>query len=119
VQHNHSDGTAELIVGWSPSAVPVFVDTTGRRGRRLRIAAGLAGACVLAYTVVLGLAIVGRQVEPLSFVSVPDSAQTAVNYAEPAQLTVVAAPRREGDAQIQPIADRSGGSQNRSTAGAK
>ena len=118
MQHSPSDGTAELIVGWSSEAAPVFVDATGKRGRRLRIAASLAGACVVAYTIVLGLAVVGRQVEPLSFVSVPASGQAGVNVAEPSLLTaaVEAAPRPERGGQTQPVAHHSKNVQNQPAA---
>jgi hypothetical protein len=62
----------------TPSDRPVFVDPSGRRRKVLRIAIGTAAAGVVAYLVLLVIALAGGPVSPTTLLPIPEAAEPAV-----------------------------------------
>lgn len=62
----------------TPSDRPVFVDPSGRRRKVVRVAIGIVAVGVLAYLVLLVVALAGGPVNPATFLPVPEAAEPAV-----------------------------------------
>lgn len=62
----------------TPSDRPVFVDPSGRRRKVLRIAIGTVAAGVVAYLVLLVVALAGGPVKPATLLPIPEAAEPAV-----------------------------------------
>lgn len=62
----------------TPSDRPVFVDPSGRRRKVLRFAIGVVAAGVLAYLVLLAVALAGGPVQPSTLLPIPEAAEPVV-----------------------------------------
>jgi cytoskeletal protein RodZ len=62
----------------TPSDRPVFVDPSGRRRKVMRIAMGAVAVGVLAYLVLLVVALAGGPVNPTTLLPIPEAAEPAV-----------------------------------------
>lgn len=62
----------------TPSDRPVFVDPSGRRRKVLRIAIGTVAAGVVAYLMLLVIALAGGPVNPTTLLPIPEAAEPAV-----------------------------------------
>ncbi|MFI5954895.1 hypothetical protein [Cryptosporangium sp. NPDC051539] len=58
-------------------SVPVFVDSTGKRGRRFRTLGFIGGGIAVAYSAMLGLSFVGGPLTPNSLLPLPGVPSTA------------------------------------------
>jgi cytoskeletal protein RodZ len=74
----------------TPSDRPVFVDPSGRRRKVMRIAMGAVAVGVLAYLVLLVVALAGGPVNPTTLLPIPEAAEPAVTT-----TTDTPAPSRE------------------------
>jgi cytoskeletal protein RodZ len=62
----------------TPSDRPVFVDPSGRRRKVLRIAIGTVAVGVVAYLVLLVVALAGGPVKPSTLLPIPEAAEPVV-----------------------------------------
>ncbi|MFS8104852.1 hypothetical protein LFM09_47900 [Lentzea alba] len=62
----------------TPSDRPVFVDPSGRRRKVMRIAMGTVAAGVVAYLVLLVIALAGGPVKPTTLLPIPEAAEPVV-----------------------------------------
>lgn len=62
----------------TPSDRPVFVDPSGRRRKVMRIAIGVAATGVVAYLVLLVVALAGGPVRPSTLLPIPEAAEPVV-----------------------------------------
>lgn len=62
----------------TPSDRPVFVDPSGRRRKVLRIAIGTVAVGVVAYLVLLVVALAGGPVKPTTLLPIPEAAEPVV-----------------------------------------
>src|SRR5690348_17232536 len=62
----------------TPSDRPVFVDPSGRRRKVMRVAIGVVAVGVLAYLVLLVIALAGGPVNPTTLLPIPKAAEPAV-----------------------------------------
>jgi cytoskeletal protein RodZ len=62
----------------TPSDRPVFVDPSGRRRKVVRIAIGVVAVGVLAYLVLLVVALAGGPVNPTTLLPIPKAAEPTV-----------------------------------------
>jgi len=79
----------------TPSDRPVFVDPSGRRRKVMRIAMGAVAVGVLAYLVLLVVALAGGPVNPTTLLPIPEAA-------EPAVITTTDAPASSPEATSLP-----------------
>jgi hypothetical protein len=66
-----------------PDPAPVFVDATGRRGRRLRAVGYLTAGTASAYLAAIGISLAGGPVTPRMLLPVPGVPDSAVLHAAP------------------------------------
>jgi cytoskeletal protein RodZ len=79
----------------TPSDRPVFVDPSGRRRKVLRIAIGTVAVGVVAYLVLLVVALAGGPVKPSTLLPIPEAA-------EPVVITTTDAPASSPEATSLP-----------------
>jgi hypothetical protein len=94
---------ANGIIAAGDRSAPVFVDTTGRRGRRIRFVFNVVGAAALTYTALVAVSLVGGPLDPQQLLPLP----------EPAQPPSVTAPGRKNT----PSANRSSSTGKRPAGG--
>jgi len=74
------------------NAAPVFVDETGRRGRRVRWVAYIAGAICLCYLALVGISLAGGPISSDNLLPFPDLVRESAPAAEPTQPGVLGTP---------------------------
>jgi hypothetical protein len=90
----------------TPSDRPVFVDPSGRRRKVLRIAIGTVAVGVVAYLVLLVVALAGGPVKPTTLLPIPEAVEPVVTTTTDAPASspeATSLPRNETGTTTTPV----------------